>query len=76
MFNIFPFYLLFITSETDFASYTDDNTPYSTANTINEVIQSLEQDSMILFKWFSDNQMKANISKYNLLLNKENEVIV
>ena len=76
MFIIFTLYLLFITSETDFASYANNNTPYSTPNTINEVIQSLEKDSMILFKWFSDNQMKANISKYHLLLNKKDQVIV
>ena len=37
-----------------------DNTPYRTANTLDEVIQSLEHDSMMLFQWFSDNQMKKD----------------
>ena len=35
----------------------DDNTPYRTANTIDEVntrSQSLERDSMMLFQWFSE----------------------
>ena len=63
-------------NETDFASYADDNTPYRTANTIDEVIQSLEHDSMMLFQWFSDNQMKANISKCHLLVNKKDEVTI
>ena len=53
------------------ASYADDNTPYRTANTIDEVIQSLEDDSMMLFQWFSDNHIKANISKCHLLVNKK-----
>ena len=58
-------------NETDFASYADDNTSYRTANTIDEVIESLEHDSMMLFQWFSDNQMKVNISKCHLLVNKK-----
>ena len=41
-------------NETDFASYSDGNTPYRTGNIIDEFIQSLEHDSMMLFKWFSD----------------------
>ena len=57
-------------NETDFPSYTDDNMPYRTANTIDVVIQSLEHDSMMLFHWFSDNQMEANISKCHLFVNK------
>ena len=62
-------------NETDFASYADDNAPYRTANTIDEVTQSLERDSM-LFQWFSNNQMKANISKCHLLVNKKDEVTI
>ena len=63
-------------NESDFSSYADDNTPYRTAITIDEVIQSLEHDSMMLFQWFSDNQMKANISKCHLLVNKKDEVTI
>ena len=63
-------------NETDFVSYGDDNTPFRTANTIYEVIQSLEQDSMMLFQWFSDNQMKANISKCHLLVNKKDKITI
>ena len=63
-------------NETDFARYADDKTPYRTANTLDEVIQSLEQDCIMLFQWFYDNQMKANISKCHLLVNKKNEVTI
>ena len=58
LFDIFLCDLFFIMNKTDFASYADDNTPYRTANTIDEVIQSLQHESMMLFQWFSDNQMK------------------
>ena len=76
LFNIFLCDLFFIMNETDFASYADDNTPYRIANTIDEVIQSLEHDSMMLFQWFSDNQTKANKSKCHLLVNKKDEVTI
>ena len=67
LFNIFLCDLFFIMKETDFSSYADDNTPYKNADTIEEVIKLLERDSTMLFKWFSDNQMKENISKCHLL---------
>ena len=51
-------------------------TTYRTASFINEVIQSLEHDSMMLFQQFSVNQMKANISKCHLLVNKKDEVTI
>ena len=31
---------------------------------------------MVLFKWFSDNQMEANISNCYLLVNKKDKVII
>ena len=60
--------------QTDFVSYADYNAPYITANSIDEIIQSPEHDSMMLFKWFSDNQMIASMSQCHLLLNKKDEV--
>ena len=76
LFNIFLCDLFFIMNKTDFASYADDNTIYRTANSIDEAIQSLEHESMMLFQWFSDNQMKANVSKCHLLMSKMDEVTI
>ena len=50
--------------------------PYRTEATIEEVMKLLEQGSTMFFKWFSDNQMKANISKCHLLVNKKVEVFI
>ena len=47
----------------DIASYADDNTPYITGNSMEEVIQKLESASRKVFQWFSDNQTKANPDK-------------
>ena len=60
--------------ETDFSSYADDDTPYRTADTIDEIRKLLERDSTMLLKWFSENQMKENISKFHLLVNQKDEV--
>ena len=56
------------------ASYADDNTPYTTGNSIEEVIQKLENAAKTLFQWFSDNQMKANPDKCHFLCNSNSEV--
>ena len=49
-----------IMSETDFTSYTDDNTTYVLTDSVDDVVKSVEDNSINLFKWFLDKQMKAN----------------
>ena len=60
LFNLFLCELFYMMSDTDFATYADGNTPYVSADTIGEVIKRLETAPVNLFKWFADNQMKAN----------------
>ena len=72
LFNIFLYDLFLIMKETRLASYTDDNMPYVTAKNLDEVIKSLEEDSIKLFQWFSENQMKANHDKCHLLVSGKN----
>ena len=74
LFNIFLCYLFLIMENIDIASYADDNTPYTTGNSMEEVIQKLENAAKTLFQWFSDNQMKANPDKCYFLCNSNSEV--
>ena len=37
------------------------------------MIQKLEQDSIVLFKWYENNYLKANPDKWHLLLNQHGE---
>lgn len=53
--------------DNSFAGYEDDNTPYVVGNSIEEVIQGFENVSKILFKCFSENQMKTNPDKHYFL---------
>ena len=74
LFNIFLCDLFLIMDNIDFASYADDNTPYTTGDSIEEVIQKLENASKALFQWFSDNQMKANPDKCHFLCSSKIDV--
>ena len=48
---------------------------YRTVDPIDEVMKLLKCDSLTLFKWFCDNQMKASIRKCYLLVNQKDEVV-
>ena len=74
LFNIYLIDLFFTVDDTDIASYADDNTPYMTSDTIEGLIQSLEEVSIKLFKWFDDNLMKSNTDKCHLLVNTNESV--
>ena len=70
LFNIFVCDLFeFINKDVNIASYADDNTPYKTAKLPEEVIRSLENTSLDMLSWFSNNGMKANPDKCHFLLN-------
>ena len=61
---------------TYFASYADDNTPYTVNEIFEEVIRDLEQISRPLLKWFEENKMKLNLDKCYLIMTvKENRGI-
>ena len=60
LFKIFLCEFFFIINKTDFASYTDNNTPYVVGNNIEDVIIKLKNASLTLFQCFYDNEMKAN----------------
>ena len=61
--------LLMILEEIDFASYLDDNTPFVSETTPENLMGSLESCSTSLFQWFSNNQMKVNPEKFHQLIN-------
>ena len=60
--------MFFVMNDIDFANYADDNTPHVSSDSIEDVIRILQNDSIKLVKWFSDNMMKANKDKCHLKL--------
>ena len=65
LFNIFLCDLFFIMNDVEFASYADGNTPFFVGDDLNYVILKLHNPTQ--FKWFNDNQMKANPDKCNFI---------
>ena len=74
LFNIFLCDLFLIMENIDISSYADNNSPYTTGNSIEEVIQKLENTAKTLFQWLSDNQMKANPGRFHFLCSSNSEV--
>ena len=76
LFNIFVCDMFLMLEHTYFASYGDENTPYTVNENTKEVIQTLEQIFKPRLQWFKDNQMKLNPNKSHLILSgKENRGI-
>ena len=74
LFNIFVCGMFLSMKDIDFASYADDNSPYVSSDSIEDIIRILENDSIKLFKWFSDNMMKANKDKCHLIVSSNEHV--
>ena len=60
---------MFILEKIDFASNADENTPFVSEATHENVVSSLESRSASLFEWFSNNHMKTNPEQCHLLIN-------
>ena len=70
LFNIFSCDMFLFCNDINFASYTDDNTPYCTGKTPEKVTSQLEKSSKSIFEWFEINILKGNPDKCHLLLSK------
>ena len=67
LFNNFLCDSFFKMNDVEFPSYADDNTPFFVGDDLSDVILKLQNASKTLFKWFSDNQMKANPNKCHFI---------
>ena len=69
LFNIYSSDL-FLFLILDIVNYADDNSPFSCEKTIPKVISQLENDIAILLEWMRNNGLKANSSKFHLILSE------
>ena len=67
LFNIFINDIFNFVKKCDLYNYADDNTLSRADKDINIVKQDLENDSLILINWFSDNKMQANPDKFQAI---------
>ena len=74
LFSIFLADLFLIHSDIDITNFSDGNTPYLSAKIVEDVIESLEQASVSLFRWFENNILKGNTDKCHFLVSTSQEV--
>ena len=74
LFNIFWADLFLMHSDIVIANFADDNTPYLFAKNVEDVIESLEQASVSLYRWFESNLLKGNVDKCHFLASTSQEV--
>ena len=72
LFNIYTNDIFFFIAE-KLANYADDNTPHAIRKDIHTLLQSLDNETSILIKWFHDNYFKMNPEKCHLLVTKHDE---
>ena len=76
LFNIFINDIFLFIENTKITNYADDNTPYAIESNINNLIESLGNDTNILLTWFKMNEMKSNNDKCHLLIiNNDSSII-
>ena len=61
-------------AQSNVANYADDTTLYACEKFFFDVQRMLESESLILFKWFRDNYLKANSGKYDVMLTTDNKL--
>ena len=66
--------MLWFVEKTDICHFADDNSIYSCAKSVNDVIENLQTDLKIVLKWVKDNQMMANPGKFQIMILSKNTI--
>ena len=73
-FNIFLNDMLWFIEKTNICNFADENTMYSCAKSVNDVIENLQSDLKIALKWFKDNKMMANPGNFQFMILSKNTI--
>ena len=68
LFNIYLNDIFYFVNKSDLTNYADDTTPYAIDTNTDALVQSLENDTLILIKWFRDNYLQLNADRCHLLI--------
>jgi len=68
LFNLFINDLVLFMNNSDLLNYADDNTISAWANSLEELILTLESESETAIKWFQDNEMIVNPDKFQAII--------
>ena len=68
LFNIYLNYLFFFLKDVGICNFADDTTTYISAESLVNVLKSLEKNSMLTIRWFENNYMKLTTDKCRLIV--------
>ena len=74
LFNIFLNGMLWFGEKIEIFNFADDNTVYSCAKSVNDVIENLQSDLKIALKWFKNNQIMTNLGKFQFMILSKNTI--
>ena len=75
LFNIYMRDMFYFLDEKNVLNYADDTTPYATADSWEQVSEELSNGAAIIFEWITQNQMKGNADKSELIVNNTSKEI-
>ena len=73
LFNIFMNDLYMALTRVSLYNYADDNTLSAVGSSRQEVVECISQESQVAVKWFEDNMMEANSTKFQAMLPRDTE---
>ena len=68
LFNIYLNDLFFFLKDVGICNFADDTTTYISDESLENVLKSLEKNSMLAIHWFENNYMKSNTDKCRLIV--------
>ena len=76
LFNIFINDMFYFIKATKIANYADDNTVYTVDKNIQNLLQTLENETNLILDWFRKNEMKPNDDKCHLIVCNQEKLFV
>ena len=67
-FNVYTCDMFFQVDTSEFSSYADDNTPFTSGQNHEKLINSLQSTLNGVFEWYQETYFKANADKYHSFL--------
>ena len=68
LFNIFINDMFYFIKDTNIANYADDSTLYTVEGNIDDLLNTLENETSLILDWFRINEMKPNDDKCHLIV--------
>ena len=76
LFNILLNDMFYFLKDTKMANYADDNTVYTSKDNINDLLNTLENETCIVIEWLRNNEMKPNNDKCHLIVCNHDQLSV